>query len=88
MGRVPVKATVAELAPKWADKAFRCGRATLMAASYVDNLFSVGKTLQDAITIQEDWANALSKEWDLEIGDDSRPCLLPTGSQEDAPEAR
>ena len=85
MGRAPVKATMVQLAPKWAGLAFQCGQATLVAASYVDNLFSVGKTLADAISIQEDWAKALDADWDLKIGDDSRSCLQPALDHKDAP---
>lgn len=53
-----------------------------MVCTYVDNLFSVGRTLASAILILEDFESILQSVWGLKIKDSSRMCMTPFGSDE------
>ena len=67
LGRIPVEDTICQRAPHWGAFGFQAGAHILTVCAYVDNFFSAGNTLNDAITILEDLEFYLLRDWGLSI---------------------
>ena len=82
MGRVPVESTIRDRHFAWKRHGFKAGTHTLTVATYVDNIYSAGASLHDAIAILEDFEAHLQTHWGLRIKPSSRMCLVPRGNHE------
>lgn len=82
LGRIPVEATIADRALQWRQHGFQTDSSVLTVCIYIDNVFSVGRTLHGAISILEDFEFQLKQKWRLSIKSSSRGCLVPRGSLE------
>ena len=60
----------------WKEKGFKLGAVTLIAATYVDNIFSVASCSQDAVHILDDLAAELRSRWRLDIKPSSREVMV------------
>eukprot|EP00959_Pyramimonas_sp_CCMP1952_P334685 7008680-Pyramimonas_sp.AAC.1 len=67
MGRVPVESTIRERHQVWPRHGFQAAGCRLTVATYVDNIFSAGASLNVAINILEDFEAQLESVWDLKI---------------------
>ena len=81
-GRVPVESTIKENHPERKKWGFDAGSRILTVATYVDNIYSAGSSMRNAINILEDFATHLKNVWRLEIKPNSRLCCAPCGSTE------
>ena len=82
LGRIPVEATISDRALHWRQHGFQAETTVLTVCAYIDNVFSVGRTLHGAISILEDFEFQLQQNWHLRIKPSSRACLVPRGSLE------
>ena len=80
-GRVP-SLDVAELRlAHWKESGLNIDGHTLGLATFVDNLFAIGRSPESAIHILDDCAHFLLSRWGLKIGADSREDLPCHGYQ-------
>ena len=82
-GRVPVEATIAKRNSSWKERGWRTTGETLTVASYVDNLFALGRDADAAIATCEDFGKHLAADWGQKIKPSSKQFLVPKGG--DAP---
>ena len=82
LARVPVESTILERHAYWQRWGFLCDRGTLTVSTYVDNLYSVSRSLEGAIGILDDFAEVLASHWGLRIKPSSRLCLVARGLDE------
>jgi len=82
LGRVPVESTIRDKHVAWKRSGFSTTDRTLMVAAYVDNIYSAGASLDDAINILEDFAQHLQSTWGLNIKPSSRSCMTARGCHE------
>ena len=61
MGRVPVEATIRDRNHVWKRHGFQTTSQRLTVATYVDNIYSAGASLDGAITILEDFEAQLER---------------------------
>lgn len=66
LGRIPVIDVVAEVMPTVRSKGFPIGGGrTLCIATYVDNLYTVSRTGNQAVEIMREVGSALERRWAL-----------------------
>ena len=61
---------------------FQTQQATIAAATYVDNLFSISHSLFGATSILDSFANELYRRWKLSIKPSSRSCTVARGGDD------
>ena len=76
-GRIPVESVVCALASSWRAHCVKTDMGCVIFASWVDNYYSFGNSLYDAIHIAETFEEALLRDWNLHIKAASRSVMSP-----------
>ena len=74
-GRVPVESTACKLAESWKPLGVCTDSAAVTFASWVDNYYTFGSSVSNAIRIAESFENELLREWRLKIKPTSRSVI-------------
>ena len=80
-GRVPVETTIAKRNNDWKRQGWQTTGETLTVATYVDNLFALGRDADAAIDICNDFGKHLAADWGQKIKPSSKQLLVPKGGQ-------
>ena len=83
LGRIPVESSFADLSMEMDALCFRTDTAFLKAASYIDNLYTVSKSMSGATGQMELILCYLQKRWGLHAKPDSKCVLTAKGADED-----
>ena len=81
VGRVPVEDIIHKRHHIWEEWCFRTDSSALALATYVDNIFSTGRSADDAVAILKDCELQLAHHWALVIGSDSKSFMAALGAQ-------
>ena len=76
-GRVPVESTACKLAGSWASLGVKTDSVPVTFATWVDNYYSFGSSLSNAVTIAEAFENELLTAWHLKIKPSIRSVIGP-----------
>ena len=76
-GRIPVESVACSLAPQWSQHGVQTASFTVMFASWVDNYYTFGASLLDAVQMAEVFEERLWQKWGLRIKPDSRSVMAP-----------
>ena len=82
LSRIPVEAIAADRHHHWRQFGFRADGSSLCLCTWVDNLFSVSRSLHGAIAILEDFDVQLRAKWSMNIKESSRSCMVAAGNGE------
>jgi len=87
LGRIPVEDTIQKRHHVWEQYCFKTDHHALALATYVDNLFSTGVSVVEAVAILQDCELHLQSAWGLSIGRDSKSFMAARGAPAPDPEA-
>ena len=81
-GRIPILDAARHRVHVWSHLAFKTPSRSFALASFVDNLFSTGETIEQVATILDDAGHYLQQKWHLRIGTGSKKLMAAAGGQE------
>ena len=87
LGRIPVEDVIQKRHHIWEQYCFKTDHDALALATYVDNLFSTGRSVGEAVAILQDCELHLQSAWGLSIGGDSKSFMAARGAPAPDPEA-
>ena len=80
LGRIPVESTLRELLPLCFRRGFRVGKARLVFGSWVDNVYTLAHTPEEACESLSCVFNHLQRVWNLEMKEGSGTVLACRGA--------
>jgi hypothetical protein len=72
LARIPIQQSIADSLPAVQHLGYPCGDISLVALTYIDNIFTVGSCSSDAITTSDTIARHLERNWEHRIKAGSR----------------
>ena len=82
-GRIPTESVACDLCDTWKPLGVQIDGAAVTFACWVDNYYTFGSSISNAIEIAETFEKKLLAEWDLHIKPSSRSVIGPDPSDED-----
>ena len=83
-GRIPVETVACKLAEQWRPLGVIIDSTAVTFASWVENYYTFGSSVSNAIAIAESFEDALLSEWGLLIKPSSRSVMSPGPNTHDA----
>ena len=80
LARIPIEQTIADVAKIAGNQGFLAGSLRLTLASYVDNIFVLGKDGPSAVLIADKFEELLAVRWKQTIKPSSREIMVPKGA--------
>jgi len=87
LGRIPVEDVIQKRHHIWEQYCFKTDDHAFSLATFVDNLFSTGHSVEEAVAILQDCELHLQLAWGLSIGRDSKSFMAARGAPAPDPEA-
>ena len=81
LARIPIEQTLATVARMAGSQGFAAGEVRLTLASYVDNIFVLGKDGPSAVLIADKFEELLASQWKQTIKPSSREIMVPKGAR-------
>ena len=80
LARIPIEQTISDLAASARSQGFLAGSTRLTYASYVDNVFVLGKDGASAVLLADQFEKVLATQWKQAIKPSSREIMVPRGA--------
>ena len=80
LARIPIEQTIADVAEIAGNQGFLAGAHRLTFASYVDNIFVLGKDGASAVLLADQFEKVLAAKWKQSIKSTSREIIVPRGA--------